>query len=187
MPNSLGKGVERRNMAKERAIEYLRGVNFAQWVRDKTRQLVQIKDSPHAVALGVAVGIFFGFVPLLGLKTLLALGVTYLLRGSVLAAAIAVTLHDVSLPVAPLLLRWEYDVGYWLLNHPHTLPPHLHLHGHHPAQWLHWSTFLTVGRPMLAGSVVLATPVSVLVYYLTLAWMRVRRRRHGSPAEVEVS
>jgi len=152
-------------------------MNPTRWFSDRTRQIFQIKDTPHAVALGVAVGVCFGFVPLVGLKTLLALGVTHLLRGNLLAAALAVTLHDVLLPVAPLLLRWEYDLGYWLLNHPHNLPPHLHLHEHRPSEWLHWSTFLTVGRPLLVGSVILATPISVATYYLTLLWMTGRRSR----------
>jgi uncharacterized protein (DUF2062 family) len=147
------------------------------WLRGKVQQLFQIKDTPHAVALGVAVGIFFGFVPLVGLKTLLALGVTRLLRGNLLAAAIAVTLHDVSLPGAPLLLRWEYDLGYWLLSHPHGLPPHLQLHELHASAWLHWSTFLTVGRPLLLGSILLAAPVSVLAYYVTLTWSKWRHSR----------
>ena len=91
------------------------------------------------VCVGVAVGVFFGFLPLVGLKTLLALGVTHLLRGNLLAAAIAVSLHDLLLPVAPLWLRWEYDLGYWLLSHPHDLPPHLRLHNLHPSDWLRWS------------------------------------------------
>lgn len=137
-----------------------------------------IKDSPHAVAIGVAVGIFFGFTPLVGLKTLLALGVTRLLRGSLLATVIAVTLHDVLLPIAPFLMRWEYDLGYWLMSHPHALPPHLHLHQHSPSDWLHWSTFLTVGRPLLIGSLVFAAPASVVSYYVSLLWVN-RARRHA--------
>jgi hypothetical protein len=136
----------------------------------KLEPLVRIKDTPHALALGVAVGVFFGFVPLLGLKTLLALGVTRLLRGNLLAAVIAVTLHDVLLPVAPLLLRWEYDFGYWLLSHPHELPPHLHLHVQSASAWFHWSTFFTVGRPLLIGSIGFAIPASIAAYYLTLLW-----------------
>lgn len=156
-------------------------MNPANWVRTKTGHLFRIKDSPHALALGVAVGVFFGFLPLIGLKTLLALGVTRLLRGNLLAAAITVTLHDVLLPVAPLLLRWEYDLGYWLLSQPHALPPHLHLHSEpHPSLWLHWSTFFTIGRPLLVGASVFAAPASVASYYLSLPWMG-RARRHASP------
>ena len=82
------------------------------------------------LAIGVAAVVFWGFVPLVGLKTLLALGCARLLRGSMVAAVITVTLHDVLLPVAPLLLRWEYDLGYWLLSHPHAFPPSLQLNRH---------------------------------------------------------
>ena len=151
------------------------------WLRAKARQLGHIKDTPHAVALGVAVGAFCGFLPLVGLKTLLALGVTRLLRGSLLAAAFAVTLHDVLLPIAPFLMRWEYDLGYWIMSHPHALPPHLHLHQHSAADWLHWSTFLTVGRPLLVGSIVCAAPLAVVIYYVTLWLVRGSRRGISAP------
>jgi uncharacterized protein (DUF2062 family) len=40
-----------------------------------------------------------------GLKTLLAIGVAWLLHGNRLAAAVAVTLHDIVLP----LTRLSYD------------------------------------------------------------------------------
>jgi len=92
------------------------------WLREKTRQLLQLKDRPHAIALGTAIGMFFGFIPLWGFKTLLALGVSRLLRANLLATAIAATLHDVALPLLPLLLRWEYDIGYWILSHLVNFP-----------------------------------------------------------------
>jgi len=148
-------------------------------MRTRIRQILGIKDTPHAVALGVAVGVFFGFVPLVGLKTLLAVGVSRLLRGSMLAAAIAVTLHDVLLPVAPLLLRWEYDLGYFLLSRPHQWPPHMHLHVQNLSVLFHWSTFFTLGRPLLVGSIVLGAPVCVVSYYITLWWANRRSRSPG--------
>ena len=74
------------------------------WFQDKYEQLLRVKDAPRAIALGAAVGVFFGFIPLWGVKTLLAIGLARLLRGSLVAAAIAVTLHDVLLPLVPLLL-----------------------------------------------------------------------------------
>jgi uncharacterized protein (DUF2062 family) len=150
------------------------------WLRAKGRELLSLKDTSHAIALGIAIGMFFGLIPLWGLKTLLAIGLARLLRGSLLAAAIAVSLHDVILPLVPLLLRWEYDIGYWLLSHPHELPPSLRLSHHNPAVWFHWSTFLTVGRPLLVGSLVLAVPVAVVTYYLTLVLVK-RWRRNRTP------
>ena len=90
---------------------------------------------------------------------------TWALRGNKIAAAIAVTSHDLLLPIIPVILRIEYDIGYWILSDPHVLPPHLHVH-HSVAfgTWLHWSTFLTTGRPVLLGSLVFATPFTIVAY-----------------------
>lgn len=151
------------------------------WLREKARQLISLRDTPHAIAMGLAVGMFFGLSPLWGLKTLMALGVARVLQSNLVAAAIGVTLHDAILPVMPLLLRWEYDVGYWLLSNPHALPPRLHLVHARPSVWLHWSTFFTVGRPLLVGSFILAIPVSIVTYYVTLFVMRRRRRKRIPP------
>ena len=105
-------------------------MNPVQWLREKTRQLLQLKDSSHSIALGTAIGMFFGFIPLWGLKTLLALGVCRLLRGNLLATAIAATLHDVALPLLPLLLRIaliplvagiSYEIIRFAAKHPGTL------------------------------------------------------------------
>ena len=44
------------------------------WVRAKVTGLSELRDQPRAVALGIASGVFFGFIPLVGFKTLLAMG-----------------------------------------------------------------------------------------------------------------
>ena len=158
-------------------------MNPIAWFRDKSRQLLQLKDTTHAIALGTAIGMFFGFVPLWGFKTLLALGISRLVRANLLATAIAATLHDVALPLMPLLLRWEYDIGYWLLSHPHELPPSLRLSHHSPSVWFHWSTFLTVGRPLLLGALVIAAPVAVATYYIMLVIVERSRAKTLAPVE----
>ena len=79
-------------------------------------RLVTLRDTPHAIAGGVAIGVFIGFTPLFGIKTLLSLGVAYLLRCNPIAAVIAVSLHDVVTPLWPVLLRLEYDIGFWVLS-----------------------------------------------------------------------
>jgi uncharacterized protein (DUF2062 family) len=67
----------------------------------------------------------------------------------------------------PLLFRWEYDVGFWLLSQPHHFPPALtkmHVQGY---SWRHWTTFFTVGKPLLIGSVVCGAPFALLSYVFT--------------------
>src|SRR5438874_9204416 len=83
--------------------------------------LLQIQDRPHAIAGGLAIGVLIGFTPLLGLKTALALLFAWLFGCSKLAAVIGVTVHDIFLVVWPLILRWQYVIGFWVLHH--RLPP----------------------------------------------------------------
>ena len=145
---------------------------------EQWHKLLRLEDSPRAVALGVALGVFFGFTPLFGFKTLLAIGLTWALRGSIVAAVVGVSLHDVVIPLMPIFFRWEYDVGFWLLSRPHQWPPSMHL----PQQldwdvWLNWSTFLNVGRPLLLGSVLLSTPPAILAYFVMHEIMARARRK----------
>src|SRR6516225_3752155 len=152
-------------------------MNALGWLREKCEELVRLKDSEHAIALGMAIGMFFGFTPLLGFKTLMAIGIARLVRANFLAAAIAVSLHDVFLPLFPFLLRLEYQIGYWIMSHPHEFAPRFHLASHSVSIWFHWSTFLTVGRPLLIGSLFFVVPVGVLTYYITLVLLQRRKHR----------
>ena len=42
-------------------------------LRDKIRRIIDIKESPHAIALAFSVGIFVGMSPLFGIHTILGL------------------------------------------------------------------------------------------------------------------
>ena len=149
------------------------------------RKLLAIRGTPEAVAGGVAIGFFFGFTPLFGLKTLLSLFFAWLTGCNLIAAVIAGTLHDIALPFMPLLYRWQYDVGYWLLSRPHELPPsimHAHLGGH---AWRSWTTFLTVGRPLLVGSLIFATPMATISFFVTRFIIIRHRLKHPPQDETQ--
>ncbi len=141
------------------------------------RKLLELKDTPHSIAGGVAIGIFFGFTPLFGLKTLLSLGTAYALRCNAIAAVVTVCLHDLITPLWPVLLRFEYDIGYWILSNPHTFPPKLEVHHLRLEEMLKWTTFLDVGLPLLVGSLCVAVPSAVIAYAVTLAIAKRRNRR----------
>jgi uncharacterized protein (DUF2062 family) len=140
-------------------------------------KLVTLRDTPHAIAGGVAIGVFIGFTPLFGIKTLLSLGVAYLLRCNPIAAVIAVSLHDVVTPLWPVLLRMEYDIGYGLLSKPHHFPPKLEMHHIHVAEMLKWTTFFDVGLPLLIGSLFLAAPAALFFYFVLLGILKARASR----------
>ena len=152
---------------------------------------MNLRDTPHAVAGGAAIGMFIGFTPLFGVKTLLSLVAAYLLRCSKLAAVISVTLHDIALPFMPFLLTLEYTIGYWLLHH-HTMPTKMVLKDLHLWELWNWATFLNVGRPMLVGSLFVSAPAALLTYLILLPLLmrrearRLARETVGNPPESSI-
>src|SRR5881397_4296594 len=87
------------------------------WLADHHMTLMTIADTPHSIALGSAIGIFFGFTPLWSLKTLLSIVIAWICRCNKIAAAIAVTLHDVLIFAMPAVYLAEYKLGWWTLYH----------------------------------------------------------------------
>jgi uncharacterized protein len=147
-------------------------------IRSLWRRLLELRDTPHAIAGGVAIGVFWGFTPLFGLKTLLCLLTAWLSRCSKIAAVIAVSLHDLAVPLLPILLRIEYDIGYWLMSHPHHLPLKVKIHDVKLSELFHLASFDKIGLPILLGSLVIAAPVALLSYVIAYS---IARRRHFAP------
>ena len=61
-------------------------MNPRRWFRKHSLKLLAIRDTPQAIAGGVAIGMFFGFTPLFGLKTILAIFCAWLTGSNILAA-----------------------------------------------------------------------------------------------------
>jgi uncharacterized protein (DUF2062 family) len=150
-------------------------------------KLIQIHDTPHAIAGGVSIGIFVGFTPLfipfVPLKSLLSFFISWLFRCSKTAAVIAVTAHDVIFPIWPFVLLWEYKIGFWLLHH------HMPVKAHHRvdtsfqnwfsvetfhtwSDWVHerltWVFMAKILGPTLIGSVVIGVPLAAIAYAIAL-------------------
>ena len=138
------------------------------------RKLLELRDTPHAIAGGVAIGVFIGFTPLFGIKTLLCLALAYLLRCNPIAAVIAVSLHDVAIPFWPVLLKVEYDVGAWILGHFEHVPTKIDMKHFRFHDMLKWTTFFSVGLPLLIGSLFLSTPAAAVSYIGMLRLLQYR-------------
>lgn len=158
-------------------------MNPKRWLHEHSLKLLAIRDTPQAIAGGVAIGIFFGFTPLFGLKTILTIFFAWITRSNVLAAVIASAAHDILLPFMPVIYRWEYDVGFWLLSHPHHWPQSLRKMRLEWRAW-DWMTFLTVGKPLLVGSVVCAGPFAILSYFVSRAFV-IRHHRKKQALEAQ--
>ena len=150
----------------------------------KFHELLDAKDAPHSVAGGTAVGVFFGFLPIFGFKTLAAMGVALATRCSVVAAVIGVSAHDVLLPLWPLILRWQFQVGFWILSSPHHFAPPLTKQDFHFSEIFQWDNFIDIGLPLLVGGAVFALPIAGLSYAVVLRVMHLRARRRSERGEV---
>jgi len=149
------------------------------WLIDHHMTLITMADTPHSIALGSAIGIFFGFTPLYPLKTLFSILFAWILRCNKVASAIAVTLHDVLILLMPAIYFGEYQLGCWALHRP--LSHRIHL-GFALRNYVHWHVFSrvvwpTLG-PALVGSLFLAVPSAVIVYFV----MRMLVSRARAPA-----
>ncbi len=153
-------------------------MNLRHWLHQHSLKLLAIRDTPEAIAGGIAIGIFFGFTPLVGLKTLSAILFAWLTGSNILAAVLAGTLHDIFFPFMPVIYLWEYDLGYWLLIHPHHWPPSLVKRTFSAEIWHTWRSLLTVGKPMLLGSAVCGIPLAALAYFLCKRIVARHHRRH---------
>src|SRR3974390_1473531 len=163
-------------------------MNPRRWLHEHSLKLLAIRDTPEAIAGGVAIGIFFGFTPLFGLKTLSAIFFAWLTRSNILAAVISGALHDVILPFMPIIYRWEYNVGYWLLSNPHHWPQPLTRVHWEGGSWRHWTTFFSVGKPLLVGGCLCAMPFSLACFFITreiVARHQRKKHLHGPAQEQE--
>lgn len=138
------------------------------WLVAHHMTLMAIADTPHSIALGSAIGIFFGFTPLYPLKTLLSIAVAWICRCNKIAAAIAVTLHDVMIWAMPALYVAEYHFGCWILNRPSAKRVHFREFRLH--DYVHWHVFSRVVWPTfwpaLIGSLFVAIPSAIVIYFL---------------------
>ena len=161
-------------------------MNLRRWFQEHSLRLLAIRDTPEAIAGGVAIGIFFWFPPVLGFKTLGAILFAWLTRSNILAAVIAVTLHDVLLPVMFVVYRWEYCLGYWILSNPHHWPQRLSradwlLHPRWVDWNMFWKTFSTVGKPLLIGSAICGMPAALVAFVLTKIVVARHQRKKQLP------
>ena len=133
------------------------------WLADHHMTLMAINDTPHSIALGSAVGMFFGFTPLYSLKTLLSIAFAWICRSNKIAAAIAGNLHDVFLLAMPAVYFFEYKMGCWVLQRP---PAQKAFHHFAIGDYLHWHFLVRVVWPALIGSLFLGLPSALVTYFV---------------------
>jgi uncharacterized protein (DUF2062 family) len=136
------------------------------------KALLQIDDVPERIAFAFALGVFVGFSPLLGLHTVLGLGLAVLFRLNKVAVLIGVYMNNPWV-VVPFygFATW---FGLWLTGLPEgvSLPPvgFLELFRQEFWAWLIGQWRLLI--PALIGSTILCVLLAILSYPIALYVLR---------------
>jgi len=141
-----------------------------QRARQIWQKLSHLDATPDQIAAGFSIGIFASFLPLNPSPTITAIVVAWLLKRNVIAAVAGAAASILYLPLLPLIWLAEYRLGEWILpvQHPVTLDQ--------ARLWDVLQTGWDVYAAMLVGSIIIATPVTLLTYLvikrLAARWAR---------------
>lgn len=87
------------------------------WVRSAkyvAKRVLRLTGSPHAIAAGVAAGVFASFTPFLGLHFIIAFALAYIIAGNFIAAAMGTFFGN---PISfPFIWASTYSVGEFILT-----------------------------------------------------------------------
>ena len=133
-------------------------------LRYMQKRVLRLRATPHAIAAGVAAGVFATFTPFLGLHFILAFAIAYCVAGNMAAAALGCLLGN---PLTfPLVWASTYEVGRAILRAEvpdGTAPAGLETALRHFDLAAIWQPYL---KPMLVGSIPLGLAFAGLTYAL---------------------
>ena len=150
---------------------------FRRWLD----QLLHIEDTPERTAAAFAIGVFFGFSPLLGLHTVLAIAVAFLFNLNRVAAVLGVY-SNLPWIIAPYYVIATM-VGSQITGHRiprgfrNTLRGLFELSMFQQDFWKHLFVDLKpLAVPYAVGSTIGALLLAAAAYQLALAFVKSRRR-----------
>lgn len=151
-------------------------------LRKTLRELVLLKEDPHKIALGVAIGVFISFTPFLGLHTITALACAFIFRTNKMST---ITGAWVNLPwIAPFVYIFCYWLGKVLLGRGIGLVDSADTWESIRlafSSWTgFWEGFIGVALPLLVGTTVVGILAAAAAYLLILR--SVRRWRQAEEA-----
>ncbi len=134
------------------------------------KRVLRLSGSPHAVAAGVAAGVFASFTPFVGLHFILSFVFAFVVGGNMLAAGIGTFVGN---PLTfPFIWASTYSLGSHILGQSNALA----LHEIHYAL-VHRSidVLVPIIVPMLVGAVPIGLPIAVVFYVVAFFAVRAFR------------
>ncbi len=152
------------------------------------KRVLRLTATPHAIAAGVAAGVFASWTPLLGFHFILAFALSYVLAGNMVAAALGTAFGN---PLSfPFIWALTLKIGSMLIGIEHGAQPrHINLEAllrHLDVSQL-WEPVL---KPMLVGALPpgLITGVAfyILTYWAVRAFQARRKSRLAARAKARI-
>jgi uncharacterized protein (DUF2062 family) len=135
-------------------------IALKQRIREMWQKLKHLNATPDQIAAGFSIGIFASLLPLNPSPIIVATVVAWLLKRSVMAAIAGAVISILYLPLLPLIWLAEYRVGKLILPVQHPLT----LNGAH--LWNVLQQGWDVYAAMFVGSIIIATPITLLTYLI---------------------
>ena len=143
-------------------------------IRDIWQKLSRIDARPDQIAAGFSIGIIASFVPLNPSPIAVATALAWLLKRNVMAAVAGATAAILYTPLLPLIWLGEYRLGKLVLPVHH--PPILDQARLWDVLQMGWDAYAT----LLVGSVVIATPITLVTYWVVKCLAGTWARRPNS-------
>lgn len=161
-------------------------------------QILALEDTDHSKALGVSIGMFIGMTPTVGIQMILVM-VTAVLTSRLFQfnrVAALLTVY-ISNPLTMLPIYWmDYKVGTLFFSGNATRDQFRQILEYDGfEQW--WQTilglFVTIGTPLIVGSLIVATTCSLLTYPI-MRWLlhQIPKRKNlddnsSQPTDIQVA
>jgi hypothetical protein len=140
------------------------------------KRILRLSGTPHAIALGAAIGVFASFTPLVGFHLVITFAIAWTVGANMIAAAIGTAIGN---PLTfPLIWGSTYEIGYLILrgvsrNAPERLG--------HDLTHKSFEQLAPLIKPMAVGSIPLGLAAAALVYLVVhkavSAYREARRKR----------
>lgn len=172
--------------ARKKPIGWKEKLRIAIWPRRSwsrstkyvAKRVLRITASPHAIAAGIAAGVFASFTPYLGFHFLLAFAIAYLIAGNIIAAAAGTFVGNpltfpfiwaATLSTGNFILTGKFHAGTKI----HQLKELARTDFRHMGWADVWQFIVNVWEPILMPMTVGAIPLGIivaLIFYGVTRW-----------------
>ncbi len=134
------------------------------------KRVLRLSGSPHAVAAGVAAGVFASFTPFVGLHFILSFIFAFIVGGNMLAAGIGTFVGN---PLTfPFIWASTYSLGSHILGQSTAFALH---EIHYALVHRSFEMLVPIIAPMLVGAVPIGLPIALAFYVVSFFAVRAFR------------